>query len=76
MGPDDRLSLAPPRRQEIRYDPRIPSFSDVRQGDWVSVHWGFASERLTPHQLRNLKKYTALDVEATNRLVSTRRGAN
>jgi DNA-binding transcriptional ArsR family regulator len=72
----DQLSLTRPQMEEVRYDPRIPSFSGIRRGDWVSVHWNFASERLTPYQLRNLKKYTALDIEATNRLVASRRGSN
>jgi len=64
----NRLSLARPQKEVVRYDPRIPSFSDIRRGDWVSVHWNFASERLTPYQLRNLKFYTDQDIDATNRL--------
>jgi hypothetical protein len=70
----DRLSLSLPERKEVHYDPLIPAFADVNKGDWVSVHWNFASEKLRPHQLRNLKKYTALDIEATNRLVANRPG--
>ncbi len=64
----DQLSLTLPQREEVHYDPRIPSFSDIRRGDWVSVHWNFASERLTPYQLRNLKFYTDQDIDAINRL--------
>ena len=70
---DGRLSLASPVRREVRYDPLITSFAGIRPGDWVSVHWNFASEKLTPHQLMNLRKYTALDIEATNRSAATRR---
>jgi len=66
----DRLGLSPPDEKEVRYDPEIPAFSAVRKGDLVSVHWNFASERLSPRQLGNLKRYTSLDIEATNRLVA------
>lgn len=66
----DHLGLARPTRKEVRYDERIPSFSDVRKGDWVSVHWNFASEKLMPYQLKNLKTYTALDIAATNRITA------
>jgi len=69
---EGRLGLSPPGRKEVRYDPEIPSFSTVRKGDTVSVHWNFASDRLSPRQLANLTRYTSLDVEATNRLVATR----
>lgn len=70
-----RLSLARAEKKEIHYDPRIPSFANIRKGDWVSIHWNFASEKLTQAQLRNLKKYTALDIEATNRLAALRPGS-
>lgn len=70
---EGRLSLTPPQRKEIHYDPLIPPFSSIRRGEWVSVHWNFAGEKLTPYQLSNLKKYTALDIEATNRLVASRK---
>lgn len=69
---NDQLSLTVPKRKEIHYDPQIPPFSTIRRGDWVSVHWNFASEKLKPYQLRNLKRYTALDIKATNRLVGSR----
>jgi hypothetical protein len=69
---DDHLSLTPPKRKLIHYDRQIPPFSKIRLGDWVSVHWNFASEKLKPYQLKNLKRYTALDIKATNRLVDSR----
>ncbi len=69
------LSLTLPEKKEVRYDALIPSFGTVRKGDWVSVHWNFASEKLTSYQLRNLRKYTALDIQATNILVSSTSGS-
>jgi hypothetical protein len=68
---DGRLVLSRPENKEIRYDPEIPAFSAVRPGDLVSVHWNFASEKLSPRQLGNLERYTSLDIEATNRLVAS-----
>jgi hypothetical protein len=65
---DGKLSLSHPARKEIRYDPLIPPFSEIRAGDWVTIHWNFASERLQSYQLANLKRYTALDIKATNEL--------
>lgn len=69
---NERLSLARPQKKEIKYDPEIRPFEDIRKGDWVSIHWNFASEKIAPHQLRNLKRFTALDIEATNRLVTSK----
>jgi hypothetical protein len=67
---EQSLLLSGSEKREVRYDREIAPFSTVKRGDWVSLHWNFASEMLTPRQLGNLKKYTALDIEATNKLVS------
>ncbi|MGA2199939.1 MAG: DUF6390 family protein [Nitrososphaerales archaeon] len=67
---DDRLSLTGPVRKEVRFDSGIPPFSSIKKGDWVTLHWNFASERLAPNQLRNLRFYTSLDIDATNRIVT------
>lgn len=66
---DELLALTRPKKAEVSYDPEILSFNKIRTGDWVSVHWNFASEKLTVSQIRNLKKYTAYDILATNRSV-------
>ena len=68
---DDTLSLSPSEKKEVQFDREIPPFSSIRRGDWVSLHWNFASEKLAPLQLRNLRAYTALDIEATNRIVAS-----
>ena len=70
---DDNLLLAAPQKNEVHYDREIDPFSSIRRGDWVSLHWNFASEKLTPRQLANLRTYTGLDIEATNRLVASRK---
>jgi hypothetical protein len=69
---DDQLSLAKPVRKQVTYDSGIPPFESIKAGDWVSLHWNFASEKLKQYQLRNLSTYTAVDIEATNRFVRSR----
>jgi len=39
---------------------------DVKPGDWISVHWGFACSPLSPQQVTNLKKYTLMDMDVAN----------
>jgi hypothetical protein len=40
--------------------------SDVKPGDWISFHWGFACTTLTPTQVANLRKYTLSDMTLAN----------
>jgi Family of unknown function (DUF6390) len=65
-GNDDQLALKAPKRMEVGYDPEIRPFDSIGKEDWVSIHWNFASDKLNSIQLRNLMKYTALDIVATN----------
>ena len=53
----------------MKFNPEVRSFSGVRPGDWVTMHWDYACEVLSPLQLRNIEKYTAMDVKATNRIM-------
>jgi hypothetical protein len=64
-----QLGLSRPMAREIGYDREIWPFEEIKTGDWVSIHWNFASERLTRNQLRNIRKYTALDIQVTNAFV-------
>lgn len=68
---DNKLRLAGSEKREVHYDRDIPPFSSVKAGDWVSLHWNFASEKLSRYQLKNLVTYTALDIDATNRIVAS-----
>ena len=70
---DGLLELSTPVRKQVSYDSQIPSFSKVREGDWVSLHWDFACERLTQRQLQNLRNYTLADIKGTNSFVKTLR---
>jgi hypothetical protein len=42
----------------------------VEPGDWVSMHWDWLCDRLSRRQLVNLRRYTMLQLEVTNRRVS------
>lgn len=39
-------------------------------GDWVSLHWDWVCERLSPHALRRLRAYTARNLEAVNKSIA------
>ncbi len=66
---DDRLSLSKPVVRKVDYNPEVRSFAGVRPGDWVTLHWNYACEVVTPRQLRNLAKYTELDIRSTNEIL-------
>lgn len=41
--------------------------SDLKVGDWVSMHWGWLCDKLTSHQVKNLAKYTRFHIDLANR---------
>jgi hypothetical protein len=43
---------------------------DLAPRDWVALHWDWVCDRISPRQLRNLRRYTALQLEITNHRVS------
>ena len=40
--------------------------SDLKLGDWISFHWGFACSTLSPKQVADLRKYTYMDMDVAN----------
>lgn len=44
--------------------------NDIEPGDWVAMHWGWICDRLSRRQLANLRRYTLLQLDVTNRRVS------
>jgi len=67
---DGRLALSKPKLKKVSYNPEVKPFGTVRKGDIVSLHWDYACEVLNRRQLLNLRKYTALDIEAANKLLA------
>lgn len=64
---DGKLSLGEPVRAKFLAEVQGRSFlKDVKPGDWISSHWGFACTSLTPLQVANLRKYTLSDMGLAN----------
>ena len=40
--------------------------NDLKLGDWISFHWGFACSSLSPKQVADLRKYTYMDMAVAN----------
>jgi hydrogenase maturation factor len=40
--------------------------ADVQVGEWISIHWGWACDRLTERQLRHLRQQTLYHLELAN----------
>ncbi|MGH8962779.1 MAG: DUF6390 family protein [Jatrophihabitantaceae bacterium] len=62
-----RLLLGPPRLEVVERTLNgvglVPQFA---VGDWVSMHWEWVCDRLTPRQLKALCHYTRLNLEVVN----------
>ncbi len=67
---EGRVTLASPRAKRVDYNPEVKPFGSLKVGDTVSLHWNFACDVLSPRQLRNISKYTALDLASTNDLLA------
>jgi len=65
-----RLSLGKTKSKTANYNPRVRPFESVKLGDMVSIHWDYACEVLSPRQVRNMAKYTLLDIQSVNRLLT------
>lgn len=64
---DGRLTLGQPVKTKVLAEVQGRSFvTDVKPGDWISSHWGFACTSLAPAQVVNLRKYTLSDMVLAN----------
>lgn len=62
-----KLVLAPAATETIRRWVDGKGFVDnVRQGDWVTIHWGWACDTLTPAQRGRLERYTRWHLDLCN----------
>jgi uncharacterized protein DUF6390 len=69
---EGRLSLGKPKSKSVAYNSRVRPFERVKPGDPVSIHWDYACEVLSPRQVRNITKYTLLDLQSANTLLALR----
>lgn len=51
-----KISLGKPETRKINWSKDI--LEKIKKGDWISMHWGTAIEKLNKNKLNNLKKYT------------------
>ncbi|HEX6129250.1 MAG TPA: DUF6390 family protein [Candidatus Limnocylindria bacterium] len=65
---DGKLRIGPARSERVeRWVDGIGFVDDVQPGDLVSLHWGWACDRLSPRQLANLVAWTEFEVGVANR---------
>lgn len=67
-----KIHLGRDRVERARCHPRAADAADrhaaaLAPGDWVSLHWDWVCERLSPYTLRRLRAYTARNIEAVNK---------
>ncbi len=54
-----KLVLGEPRMESVtRWVDGRGFVDEIEPGDWVAIHWGWACDRLLPHQRANLERYT------------------
>lgn len=66
-----RLSLGWWKQRTARFSEDGLGFVTPARGDWVSLHWDFVCDRLTPEQARGLDRTTRRALGAVNRSSST-----
>lgn len=63
----EKLVFGPPVNRDIKAQGKDDViFQKLREGDWVSFHWGYVCERLTQNKRRNLEVYTKLALAYAN----------
>lgn len=66
-----RLDLGAPRLETAQCSSDGHAFLEgLRVGEWVSLHWNWVCDRLTPRQLRDLRRYSKQQLDITNERVA------
>jgi len=64
---DGKLVLGPPMQERVLRQVDGRGFADAATvGDWVSLHWGWVCEVITPLQQRNLARFTNDHIHLAN----------
>jgi hypothetical protein len=67
---DGRLRLGAPRPETIRgWQDGLGFIDDAGPGDWVSIHWDWACDRLDERRLTRLQGWTRRQLEIANRTI-------
>jgi len=65
---NDQLKLGTPVEKEIRWKLEDQGFIDKLEiGDWVTIHWNWACEKIDPQRLKNLIYYTQKSLDFVNK---------
>lgn len=65
-----KLALGPPARTRAVRQIDARGFADAAAvGDWVSLHWGWVCEVITPRQQANLARFTAHQLRIANQTI-------
>jgi hydrogenase maturation factor len=65
-----KLQLTEPRRETVvRWHDGRGFVGDVREGDWVAIHWGWACDVLTLRQQANLERFTRWHLTLCNQTI-------
>jgi uncharacterized protein DUF6390 len=63
----NRLELGLPERRSVNREFDSNGFvSAARIGNWVSIHWGWACQVLSPRQVANLERWTRYHLDIVN----------
>lgn len=63
---DNKLNYGKITEKEVQFNKKFSP--GLKKGDFVSLHWDFAVEKLTKEQVANLEKYTKRNMDAMNSL--------
>ena len=67
---EGRLVLGTPETRRVTREIDGKGFvSAAVPGDWVSIHWGWVCDRLSPRQVENLRRYTAHHLAIANETI-------
>lgn len=67
---EGKLALGPEEPVRVLRQVEGHGFADqVAPGDWVSLHWGWVCEVITPRQQANLARYTAHHLRLANQTI-------
>jgi hypothetical protein len=67
---EGQLVIGPAEREVVdRWIDGVGFVTDVEPGDAVSIHWGWACDRLSRRQLANLERWTAYELAVANRAI-------
>lgn len=67
---DGKLTLGPAARERVSRQIEGRGFADTTQvGDWVTVHWSWVCEVISPRQQANLARYTDDHLRLANQTI-------